>query len=198
MIRDLVAKNRSYRRFDERAAVSEDRLRAWVDLARLSASGANLQPLKYLLSNRPERNAAIFECLAWAGYLKDWQGPVPGERPAAYVIVLGDTEICQRFDTDPGIAAQSILLGAVEAGYGGCMVASIQRDKLRAALSIPERYCILLVIALGKPVEQVVLEPLEPNGNIQYWRDADGVHHVPKRALEDVLVDWDAGKELSG
>jgi nitroreductase len=124
-------------------------------------------------------------------------GPCTGERPAAYVIVLGDTEICQRFDTDLGIAAQSILLGAVEAGYGGCMVASIQRDKLRAALSIPKRYCILLVIALGKPVEQVVIEPLEPNGNIQYWRDADGVHHVPKRALEDVLVDWDAGKELS-
>jgi len=188
MIKDLIEKNRSYRRFDETAAISEIQLRNWVDLARLSASGANLQPLKFMLANQPERNSAIFECLAWAGYLKDWKGPKRGERPAAYIVILGDTEIGKRFDTDLGIAAQSILLGAVEAGYGGCMIASIQQDKLRGALEIPERYNILLVIALGKPVEQVVIEPVKPDGNIQYWRDADGTHHVPKRDLDELIV----------
>lgn len=199
MIRDLIEKNRSCRRFDESAAISEIQLRNWVDLARLSASGANLQPLKFMLANQPERNAAIFECLAWAGYLKDWKGPERGERPAAYIVILGDTEIGKRFDTDLGIAAQSILLGAVEAGYGGCMIASIQQDKLRGALEIPERYNILLVIALGKPVEQVVIEPVKPDGNIQYWRDADGTHHVPKRDLDELIVgSLNRGKELRG
>ncbi len=188
MLKDLIAQNRSYRRFEESTSIGEQQLRAWVDLARLSASGANIQPLKFLLSNQAERNAAIFDCLAWAGYLKNWKGPEPGERPAAYIILLGDTEIGKSFDRDTGIAAQSILLGAVEAGYGGCMIGSIQRDRLREVLKIPERYQILLVIALGRPVEQVVIEAVKPDGEIKYWRDADGKHHVPKRSLDELII----------
>ena len=188
MIKDLIDKNRSYRRFDEYTAISEAQLRSWVDLARLSASGANIQPLKFMLSNQPDRNTAIFDCLGWAGYMKEWKGPESGERPAAYIILLGDTEIGKKFDTDMGIAAQSILLGAVEAGYGGCMLGSIQREKLREALAIPERYMIMLVIALGKPVEEVVIEPVKPNGDIKYWCDAIGTHHVPKRDLDELII----------
>lgn len=188
MLEDLVRKNRSYRRFHQEVAVEHETLRELVDLARLSASGMNLQPLKYVLSSEEERNAAIFETLAWAGYLKDWPGPEEGERPSGYIVVLGDTSIRPTFGVDPGIAAQSILLGATEKGLGGCIVASIQRDRLRDALGIDERYKIELVLALGKPRESVVIDPLGPDGDIKYWRDADGVHHVPKRALDDIIV----------
>jgi nitroreductase len=163
-------------------------LRELVDLGRLSASGANLQPLKYILSQVGERNAAIFETLGWAAYLKDWAGPGEGERPSAYIIVLGDTTIRKSFGVDPGIAAQSILLGATERGLGGCMLASIQRDVLREALDIDQRYEILLVLALGKPKEIVVIDPVGPDGEIKYWRDADGVHHVPKRSLDEIII----------
>jgi nitroreductase len=159
-----------------------------VDLARLSASAANLQPLKYFLSHDAESNSRIFPHLAWAGYLKDWPGPADGERPSAYVIVLGDSAICRSFGCDPGIAAQSILLGAAEKGLGGCIIGSIQRPKLAAELGIPNQYKILLAIALGKPKETVTIEPVPPDGDITYWRDPDGVHHVPKRALKDIIV----------
>jgi nitroreductase len=188
MLKDLVRKNRSYRRFHQEVAVSLETLRDLVDLARLSASGANMQPLKYVLSNEAERNAAIFETLGWAGYLKDWPGPEEGERPPAYVVVLGDTTIRPSFGVDPGIAAQSILLGATEQGLGGCILASIRRDALREALGIGERYQIELVLALGKPKETVVIDPVGPDGDIKYGRDADGVHHVPKRALGEIVV----------
>ncbi len=188
MLKELVQKNRSYRRFHEDVAVDAATLRELVDLARLSASGANLQPLKYILSNEAKRNAAIFETLAWAGYLKDWSGPEEGERPSAYIVVLGDTSIRPNFGVDPGIAAQSILLGATEKGLGGCILASIQRDRLRDALGIDEGYKIELVLALGKPKETVVLDPVGPDGEIKYWRDADGVHHVPKRALDEIII----------
>jgi nitroreductase len=188
MIKELVARNRSYRRFYQDTAISLDTLKELVDLARLSASGANRQPLKYALSADPETNAAIFERLAWAGYLKDWPGPQEGERPSAYIVVLGDKEISQSFGVDHGIAAQSILLGATERGLGGCIIASIQRDALRQALGIEARYDILLVLALGKPKEVVVVEPLGPGGDIRYWRDEEGVHHVPKRSLEEIIV----------
>jgi nitroreductase len=188
MITELIKGNRSYRRFHQEVPVSLEALKGLVDLARLSASAANLQPLKYLLSCEPARNDAIFSCLAWAGYLKDWPGPAEGERPVAYIVILGDTEISKNFGCDHGIAAQSILLGARAQELGGCMLGSIQRDRLRQVLKIPENLEILLVIALGRPKETVVLEEVAPGGSIQYWRDATGVHHVPKRRLEDIIL----------
>lgn len=185
-IRDLILKNRSYRRFDESRQISGETLRELVDLARLSASGANLQPLKYILSADPETNAKIFPCTAWAGYLKEWPGPAEGERPAAYIVILNDTEIKQSPGCDHGIAAQSILLGATEKGLGGCMIASLKKEQLRKTLSIPERYGIVLVIALGVPAETVVLDDVK-DGNIRYRRDDDGVHHVPKRTMDEII-----------
>lgn len=188
MLKDLVRKNRSYRRFHQEVAVERETLRELVDLARLSASGANRQPLKYVLSSDPERNALIFPQLGWAAYLKEWLGPAEGERPSAYIVILGDTEVSQSFGVDHGIAAQSILLGATEKGLGGCIIASIQKEALRAALGIDPRYKILLVLALGKPKEMVVIDPVGPDGDIKYWRDGEGVHHLPKRALDELIV----------
>lgn len=188
MLRDLVRKNRSYRRFYQEVAVELETLRELVDLARLSASGANRQPLKYFLSSDPDQNAAIFSKLGWASYLEDWPGPIEGERPSAYILILGDTEVDQSFGVDHGIAAQSILLGATERGLGGCIIATIQREALRETLGLDSRYKILLVLALGKPKETVVIEPVGPDGDIKYWRDEEQVHHLPKRALDEIIV----------
>ena len=188
MIEDLIKQNRSYRRFYQDHAVDLDTLESLVNLGRLSASGANLQPLKYILSCEPRQNAKIFSCLAWAAYLKDWKGPQEGERPAAYIVVLGDTDISKDAGCDHGIACQSILLGAREKGLGGCMLGSINREALREHLNIAKQYKILLVLAIGKPKEEVVLEKLSADGSIRYWRDENGVHHVPKRDLEDIII----------
>ena len=186
--KELVLKTRSYRRLDQATPVSLDTLRELVDLARQAASASNIQPLKYVLSADRATNARIFPHTGWAGYLKDWSGPAEGERPAAYVVILGDTELHREFDRDLGIAAQTIMLGATECGLGGCMIGSIDREQLRAVLGVAERYKILLVLALGKPVETVVLEPVGPEGDIRYYRDEDGVHHVPKRSLEEIVA----------
>ncbi len=188
MLEDLVRKNRSYRRFHQDVPVDLETLRGLVNLARLSASGSNLQLLKYILSCEPGTNARIFSHTRWAGYLEDWPGPVEGERPAAYIVILGDTKIRKSFGCDHGIAAQSIMLGAAERGLGGCMIGSIDRDGLRQALDIPEQYEILLVLALGKPKERVVIEEVGPDGDIRYYRDAEGVHHVPKRSLDELIL----------
>ena len=188
MIRDLIVKNRSCRRFHQEIAIELEVLRELVDMARLSPSAANLQPLKYILSCDLEKNALIFPHLAWAGYLKDWQGPCEGERPSAYIIIAGDTEISKSFGCDHGIAAQSILLGASEKGLAGCIIGSVERQKLREVLDIPSRYEILLVLGIGKPTETIVIEAVGPTGDIEYWRDSEGIHHVPKRSLDELIV----------
>lgn len=188
MIRELVVKNRSYRRFYAEVKIEHETLRSLIDLARHSASAANLQPLKYMICNDSEKNAKLFKCLAWAGYLKDWPGPEAAERPSAYIIVLNDTRIAKSAGCDHGIASQSILLGAAEMGLGGCMIGSVKKKELRESFDIPDCLDILLVLALGKPKETVVIEELEPGGDIRYWRDSQGIHHVPKRKLDDIIV----------
>lgn len=189
MIEDLIRKNRSCRRFFQQHPVSMEVLRDLINLARLSPSAANRQPLAYILSNDATTNNAIFPCLGWAAYLKDWPGPGPGEQPAAYIVILGDTRITKQYFSDDGIAAHSILLGAREQGLAGCMMASIKKKALFQALSIAPHYEILLVVALGKPKESAVIESVGDDGDIRYWRDEKGGHHVPKRELNAIILD---------
>ena len=188
MIKDLIYRNRSFRRFHQDQKINMETLEELVDLARHSACGANLQSLKYILSCEADTNELVFKRLGWAAYLKDWKGPEEGERPAAYIVLLGDTSIHTNFFCDHGIACQSMLLGAVEKGFGGCILASINRKGLQQDLVIANHLEILLVLALGYPQETVQLEYIEPGGNIKYWRDDQGIHHVPKRPLQEIIV----------
>lgn len=188
LLRELLRGSRSYRRFHQDHLLDENLLRGLVELTRLCPSAANRQPLKYLLSWQPDQNARIFPHLRWAAALGDWPGPAEGERPGGYIVIFGDTRITRQLDWDSAIAAQTMLLGAVEQGLGGCMIASIDRDGLRAALGVPLHLEILLVVALGKPAENVVLEDGVAPERQPYWRDSQGVHHVPKRPLTELLV----------
>jgi nitroreductase len=186
MIKDLVKKNRSYRRFYEEKKITKDELLDMIDTARLTASGANKQPIRYIISCDEETNSRIFPNLRWAGYLTDWDGPIEGERPTAYIIMVEPAGI--NAPNDEGIAGQTILLSAVEKGMGGCFIANVDRENLAKTLNIPSEYAIKLVIALGYPKEEVVIEEIVADGDIKYYRDETQVHHVPKIKLEDIIL----------
>ena len=186
-LKDLILKNRTYRRFDESFSIEYKVLEDLVALARLSATGGNRQPLKFYIASTPEVTAKIFPSLSWAAYLRDWAGPDKGERPSGYIIILGDKTITDNFGVDHGIAAQSILLGATEAGLGGCIIASIKREELCEELGLPDKFEILLVLAIGKPIENIILEEIADE-NVKYWRDKDKNHHVPKRSLDELII----------
>ncbi len=186
-LKDLFLKTRTYRRFDESFRVELETLTKLVDYARLSSSGGNRQPLKYMLCNTPEQCEKIFPFLSWAGYLTEWSGPDKGERPSSYIIILGDKSITDNFGVDHGIAAHSILLGASDEGLGGCIIASIKRDELCDDLRIPDKFEVLFILAIGKPVEKVLIDEIKKD-DVKYWRDEKGVHHVPKRSLKDLII----------
>lgn len=187
MLTELIQKTRTYRRFYQNEHIDTATLLELLELARFSGSARNVQPLKYVLINDRTACEKVFPHLGWAGYLNDWPGPVVGERPAAYIICLLDTTIANEADCDLGIATQNILLGAAEQGLGGCRIASIA-PKLHGGLDLPEHLKILLVLALGKPKEQVVIDALPEDGDCRYWRDNNAVHHVPKRELEEIII----------
>jgi nitroreductase len=187
-LKELVKRNRSYRRFDANYTIKKETLIDLISLARLAASGRNVQPLKYYLSNDPAKNDLIFSTLEWAGYLKDWKGPEKEEQPTAYIVVLLDKSIAGDCFCDEGIAMENILLGAVEKGLGGCIIGSINKKKLFEYLKFPASYEILNVVALGRPVEKVVLTGLPEDGSIKYYRDEAGIHYVPKRSLEELVI----------
>lgn len=189
MMHDLVVKSRSYRRFYEERPISMEQMEELIDLGRLSPSGGNNQYIKYVAVCDREKNEAVFDCLAWAGYLKEWDGPQKGERPAGYIILLRDKTINANLSVDEGISAQSIFLGATEMGFGGCFLMNVQRGKLADVLGLDqERFAISMVIALGVPKEEVVLTEIGEDGDIKYYRDENQVHYVPKRSHEEVLV----------
>ena len=178
VIDELIKRSRSFRRFDPSMKVDRQTLTELVDLARHSPSARNLQPLRFILVNDAPRAAEVFSTLKWAVSLKDWGGPAEGERPPTYIIILGDTRLTDSFAYDAG------------RGLGGCILASVDRRKIRDIFDIPAYYEVLLVLAIGKPAETVVLEPLPPDGCTVYWRDSQGVHHVPKRPLEELILDF--------
>lgn len=186
MLKDLLIKNRSYRRFYQEVRIPRKELEEWVEQVRWCPSGRNAQPIRYAVADTEEECARIFPLLAWAGYLTDWPGPEEGERPAAYVIQLLDTRIVADCLCDDGIQAQTIMLEAAEKGYGGCIIKAFKNEMLREVLALPEYMKILYVLALGKPKERVVVEDMQGE-DYRYWRDAEGVHHVPKRAGKELI-----------
>lgn len=187
-IRSLIKNNRSYRRFDGSYEIKEKILFDLVDLVRYTSSSKNIQPLRFFLSADKPTNEEIFNTLAWAGYLKDWDGPSENERPSAYIVVVVENEMKDPYTLfNAGLAVQSILLGAVDKGLGGCIIGAVKKDKLKKIIHLNDKYEIICVIALGKPVEKVVIENMKDN-DVKYWRDPQGTHHVPKRKLEDIVL----------
>lgn len=188
-VKEAIRKNRSIRRFYQDIEIGSDILVSLVEAARLSPSSRNIQPIKYYLSNERDTNSDIFKTVKWAAYLTDWKGPKEGERPSAYIIQIHDQNISADYSCDHGITAQSILLQAVELGYGGCIIASVDKKALTKIITLPENMSIINVIALGHPKETVVVDDLE-NGEYKYWRDSDQVHHVPKRKTSELILNF--------
>ena len=184
---ELIKSARSYRRFHQEP-VDVTVLNRLVDCARLGGSAANLQPLKYMIVDTPELNSEVFNCTAWAGYLRDWPGPQFDERPVAYIVILEDRTIAKNALIDVGIAAQNIVLAAAEQGIGACMIGSLKREPLRDVLGVASDMRIALVVALGYPAERIVLESVGDTGSVEYYRDENGVHHVPKRSFNEVVL----------
>lgn len=190
ILKDLLKNNRSYRRFEENHRIERSLLLNLVELTRYCASGRNLQPLKYYLANENEICMKIFPLLKWAGYLTDWDGPEKGERPTAYLIQCLDTNLTKNYLCDDGIQLQAITLGATAEGLGCCIIKSFNSIKLKEILGLSDNLEPLYVIAIGKPIEKVVIEDIDSqdDNNIRYYRTSDKVHHVPKRLLEELII----------
>lgn len=186
MIHEKITSRRTIRKY-AKENVPDGILLKCVDAARLSPSGANRQPLKYIIVNDEEALRRVFSTLRWAGYLPDYQ-PSEEEMPRAYIVMLLDKNIREAAGHDAGIAAMSISMVAYDEGIGSCILGAVDRERLRAILNLSEAFDIILVVALGYPAESPVTDKVT-DGNIRYWLDKDGVLHVPKRDLEDV-VKW--------
>lgn len=184
MIYEKIVSRRTIRKYLQKDVPKEVLIRC-VDAARLSPSGANRQPLKYVIIEDKNLLKEAFGTLSWAGYLPDYR-PSEEEIPRAYIVILLDKNIRKNSGHDAGIASMSISMVAYDEGLGSCILGAVDREKLREILKIPDHLDIVLVIALGYPAENPIVDKVK-NGDIKYWLDEDGVLHVPKRELEDII-----------
>ena len=188
IISRLLMEDRSIRRFDASRPIGQDVTERLVGLTRYCASGRNLQPLRYRIVNTPEECAKVYPLLAWAGYLTDWDGPVPAERPVAYLLQCLDLRLAKDCLCDDGLQLQAITLGARALGIGCCILKAFDPLKVAAALGIDTTaFMPRYIVALGYPVEKVEIEDIRDN-DYKYYRTADAVHHVPKRTLSELLI----------
>ena len=191
MLKELVTKNRSYRGYDPSRKVTEEELRSLVELTRAVPSGGNLQPLCYRLVTDPEEAAKVCANVRFGAALPELHLPFPGTEPGAFILICVNTALGKNpaaCGIDVGIAAQTMLLAAVEMGLGGLMIGNFKRAETAQLLDLPQHAEPMLLLAIGKPAETIVLEDAVPGKRIDYYRDEKGVHHVPKRPLKDILL----------
>lgn len=191
MIKDLVQKNRSYRGYDESRKVTREELVHLVECARLAPSSVNMQPLRYYLIHTQEELDLLQPLTNWARALPELTLPHPGHCPTGFVVICQDTNLnpsIPRFQKDIGIVAQTMLLAAVEMVLGGCMIGNYDAGKVKAALNLAENLAPVLIVAIGKPDETIVLTDVGRNGETNYYRDENDVHYVPKRSLDDLII----------
>ncbi|MCD5397554.1 nitroreductase family protein [candidate division NPL-UPA2 bacterium] len=182
---EAILKRRTIRRFSQKPIPPEilDKL---INAARLAPSAANLQPSEYIVVDEPGPVSQVFSTLHWAGYIVPEGNPPPGERPVAYIIVLTNNKKAEMSGVNDAAAAiENILLAALEEGIGSCWLGSIEREVLQKLLDVPDHCLIDSVIALGYPRESPAVE--EMKDSIKYWKDEEGLLHVPKRKLADIL-----------
>lgn len=185
MIYESIVSRRTIRKFKQEP-VSREILMKCVDAARLSPSGANTQPLKYIVVDDKKLLSEVFSTVSWARRISGYKH-TPNEVPTAYVVMLLDTKIREQPGNDVGIAAMSICMVAYEEGVASCMLGSVDKERLRKILKVPESLQIQLVVALGYPLERS--KAIEMKGNdAKYWFDENGVLNVPKRRLDDIVI----------
>ena len=192
MVKELVASSRSFRSFDESKVFTAKELENLVDTARFSSSAANRQPLKYKICVDKAEVEKLLSLTKWAGFLPDLNLPPEGHHPTAFIVICHDTSVCPETKysaVDVGIAAQTIMLAACEGGYGGCMIGAFDPDAVSDALRLSLKYRPVLLLALGIPDEMVFITEIGKDGDTKYFRDKMGIHYVPKRSLESVLID---------
>ena len=190
MIYDLVKASRSYRGYDHSYKFTEEQLKSYVECARFCPSSVNKQPLKYFIACDDQMVVRIQKETHWAKALPELTLPHPGKEPSAFIVICQDDTIdpsLARYQRDIGIVAQTMLLAAAEEGLGGCMIGNFAADSLRNALGLPENIHPMLVVAFGKPDDEIRIVEVQ-DGNTNYYRDGNDTHYVPKRSLEEILL----------
>lgn len=187
MLLDLVKKNRSTRRFDESFAIDYDTVYSWLEVLPFVASQRNMQMLKYIIVADADICNEITAISKWAGYIDGWDRPPKGERPRAYLIQLLDTTLLDNAAFDEGMQLQSIRLMAIEQAISSCVIMAFDSKALRQILNIDERYKINAIVAFGKSAETCIIEDIKDN-NVRYYRDENGIHHIPKRQLSELII----------
>lgn len=191
MFKELVKKDRSYRGYDENYRVSREEILELVDLTRYTPSAVNRQPLKYYIATDREEVVNIQSMTRWAKSLKNVTLPHEGKGPTGFIVICVDTGICPNIAAclmDVGIVAHTMLLGAVEKGLGGCMIGNFKKREVIHGLNLDKKLEPILIIAVGRPDEKIILTNVGEDGKTTYYRDENDVHYVPKRILKDIII----------
>ncbi|MBR5614592.1 MAG: nitroreductase family protein [Clostridia bacterium] len=183
-----LIERRTIRKFTQKRIEAQD-LTDLIEYARLAAYPANMQPLKFAVISDAETVDKVFPFTKWAGYLPETGTPKEGERPTAYIAILGDKSIKNSFEVEAGAAVTSMMLGAWEKGIASCWIGSLNRKELMELFKISEDdYALLYILALGYPAQKS--QACNMTDSVRYFEDENKTINVPKRSVEEVLIEF--------
>ena len=183
-LQSLLTKNRSTRGFDTSFKVREDQLHRIIEVATLCPSARNQQVLRF----RPvlgDEATVVLGHIRLGGALPELHLPFAGTEPNAFIVICSTVEESKYVDIDLGIVAQSMLLQAVEIGLGGICIGAFDREPIKEALNL--KYEPILVLAIGRPNEHILLKECREGDSLTYYREGD-THYVPKLSINDLIL----------
>jgi nitroreductase len=180
-----MEKNRSYRGYDQSFEVKREMLERIVAVNTKIASAKNQQVLRFKLVTKETGADIITQNMKLGGLLPELHLPFPGTEPEAFIVICSTVEPDKWVHMDVGIAAQSMLLKAVEMGLGGICIGAFNKQAVTDTFVLPCEP--VLVLAIGKPAEQIELVPVHAEEPLKYYRE-NGIHYVPKIVANDLIL----------
>lgn len=180
----LLQRNRSHRAYDVSFQVREDQLRRIIGVNRYTPSARNQQVLRFrmVLSDEAEK---VLPHIRLGAALPELNLPQKGSEPRAFIIICSIAEESRFVDIDLGIAAQSMLLQATEIGLNGICIAAFDKQRIKEQFNLP--YEPLMILAIGRGKDNIVLTEIKANESHNYYRK-DGIHYVPKLSFEELII----------
>lgn len=174
-VKNAIEKRRSVRKYKNRE-LSDFIINELIEAARLAPSAYNAQPTKLIILKSKEikrkleedkifKQSFVCEAPVIIVFLGDPNVYPKGRLEATYSNpseIAGDVGAVR----DVSIAAQNLVLRAMDLGLGTCYIGLIAREKFKHLLNLPEDYVLPFAIIAGYPDEKPKASPRKPSKDL--------------------------------
>jgi nitroreductase len=144
---EAIQERKSIRAYRDKP-IPRETIERLLEAGRLAPSAGNSEPWHFITVTHVEKRKTLSKGL-YAKFIT--QAPLA-------IVVCGDKKAsADWYAVDASLAVENMVLSAVGEGLGTCIVGSFTEADVKALLKIPERFEVIVIIAVGYPREKLDL-----------------------------------------